>query len=720
MNNIYKFPTRLDTTISADIQKEIQPIIDQFKFVIFDFSDCVYISSSGIRILIGSKKSLMKKQGDLFLTNMSQVVHSVLEMTGMTNLFVIESSVENALKKIEELENQQSQTFDCNFEGQSFLFKKNANPKTDMVVWDDLTLASFAELQFGVGMGHQAYNVEFKQDETLPFISTGQCVGFIDSQDKFNSDFRISVHPTKNGVYIKEGFSFDKNPFGFLQSKNDSQITLKQFVDMAATLKKEHYPEMLDGFLCVIVQQDQNQPDISIVYQKDGKTCGGTFLLEKLFSIELSSNFGESIERNITLVNTVEIKLLNLDSVLINPICALFFANQKVNFKNTRLQIEIKNNEPPLELYQEFLARRIYTDSTKIIVHKLHGGYSAQTFQVDSFDFDGRRLRPTVMKIAAKDMINRESANCIRYAQPYILNNCAQILGTEFFGEKGALRYNFVGIGGDQSHVKWLTDYYLKEPFEALKPIFDKIFKKILMPWYGQVILTKLKPFAKCDPTLTFFPTLCDVAKQVLDADADKQYIYIDELQRDMLCPYWMLKHIYPAHRDFEIAYYEGICHGDLNMQNILLDEKNNVFLIDFSETKTRLAIADFARLEAIIMLENAQFSSDEKQAEYAEFLIHFYEKTQSLDDNDFPNIEYTGENQEFINKNIQLTKVLRNYAFECVHGEKNAIPYYFALLEWILPQVCYFGNMGTKEKRLSMIVAGLLCEKVFSWLNKQ
>lgn len=717
--NIYKLPVRLDTVISDEVQKEIQPLLDNNKYVVFDFSECVYISSSGIRILIGSKKKLMRKQGDLYLANVSQVVSSVLEMSGMTAIFVIKPTVDEALKAIKEVENQQLQKFDFDFEGHTFKFEKNVEKSTDIVVWDDVTLASFDELQFAVGEGLSADDVEFDKNKAVPFFSTGQCVGFFDSQDSFNSDFRISVQPTKTGVYVKECVSFGKTPFGFLKGENNCKLTLQQFLSMTVACKTQHYPEMLDDSLCVIAQRDENQPSIIIVYQKGGSFSGGAFLLENGFSVTTDSNFGASIAKNLSLDNTLEIKQLNFDLILENPVCAMFFANKKINFKDTRLVVEMDKNEPSLELYQEFLARRIYTDSAKIVVHKLHGGFSAQTFQVNSFDFEGRRLRPTVMKMAAKDMINRESANCIRYAQPYILNNCAQILGTEFFGEKGALRYNFVGIGGDQSHVKWLTDYYLKEPFETLKPIFDKIFKQILMPWYGQGIRTRQKPFLCCDPTLTFFPYIYDEVKKVLNVDSDEKYVYIKELQRDMLCPYWMLKHIYPQQRDFEIDYFEGICHGDLNMQNILLDEKNNVFLIDFSETKTRLAISDFARLEAIIMLENSKFSSEEDHAEYISFLIKFYEETQSIHDDDFPKVEYKGKNQDFINKNIQLTRVLRNYALECVHGEKNAIPYYFALLEWILPEVCYYGDMDTKAKRLSMIVAGLLCEKVLLWFNK-
>jgi hypothetical protein len=85
-------------------------------------------------------------------------------------------------------------------------------------------------------------------------------------------------------------------------------------------------------------------------------------------------------------------------------------------------------------------------------------------------------------------MIARESERCRKYAMPYIFNNSASVLGTEFMGDVGALRYNFVGIGGEQSQLRWLRHHFENWPLEKLEPLFDKIFLQILQPWYGQSV----------------------------------------------------------------------------------------------------------------------------------------------------------------------------------------------------------------------------------------
>jgi serine/threonine protein kinase len=175
-----------------------------------------------------------------------------------------------------------------------------------------------------------------------------------------------------------------------------------------------------------------------------------------------------------------------------------------------------------------------------------------------------------------------------------------------------------------------------------------------------------------------------------------------------MLNPYWFLKHEYPKRRDKSMQYPTGICHGDLNMQNILLDETMNVYLIDFSETRQRSVVSDFARLEAILLIDNAPLETEADMKPYLDFIESFYNVADLHSVS--PNI-YTGFHREKVAKNHALALKMRNYAYESTHQNADPIPYYMALLEWVLPIVCY--GIPIPQRRLSMIVASLLCEKV-------
>ena len=295
---------------------------------------------------------------------------------------------------------------------------------------------------------------------------------------------------------------------------------------------------------------------------------------------------------------------------------------------------------------------------------------------------------------------------------PYILNNSAMILGTEFFGNAGALRYNFVGIGGEQSKLKWLTHYFLEWPAEKLEPLFNKIFLKILNPWYGQTVIQNIFPFRDHDPSKTFFPDIFDKAFNLLGISSDDQTIIPEETKEEMINPYWYLKHKFPSHYGFSMEYPESICHGDLNMQNILLDEQMNVYLIDFSETRPRAVVSDFARLEAVFMLEFSPLETTDDFLNMVELMREIY-NTDRLDQ--CP--EGHGIRNEAFKRNVRLTRLMRQYAFASAGNNPDPIPYTIALLEWVLPVVNYV-QASLPQKKLSMIAASFLCKKLMEWID--
>jgi len=139
-----------------------------------------------------------------------------------------------------------------------------------------------------------------------------------------------------------------------------------------------------------------------------------------------------------------------------------------------------------------------------------------------------------------------------------------------------------------------------------------------------------------------------------------------------------------------------------------------NVYLIDFSETKPRSVISDFARLEAIFMVERAPLGNEEEIKSMIEFATRFYGIAR-LDQ--IPENSYNGSGAETVKKNLALTLKMREYAIKSTGGNTNLAPYYFAMLEWTLPIVCFY--VSPEHKRFSMIVAGLLCEKVMEMMRE-
>ena len=80
---------RLDTTTAPELDKTINEDISDVKNLILNFQGLEYISSAGLRVLLGAQKK-MQKVGTMKLINVCEEVMEVFEMTGFADILVIE------------------------------------------------------------------------------------------------------------------------------------------------------------------------------------------------------------------------------------------------------------------------------------------------------------------------------------------------------------------------------------------------------------------------------------------------------------------------------------------------------------------------------------------------------------------------------------------------------------------------------------------------------
>ena len=80
---------RLDTMTASSLDKAINEDIGEVKNLVLDLKNLEYISSAGLRVLLGAQKK-MQKIGSMKVTNVCGVVMEVLEMTGFADILVIE------------------------------------------------------------------------------------------------------------------------------------------------------------------------------------------------------------------------------------------------------------------------------------------------------------------------------------------------------------------------------------------------------------------------------------------------------------------------------------------------------------------------------------------------------------------------------------------------------------------------------------------------------
>ena len=85
---IIEIAGRLDTTSAPALEKAICEDIGDAKNLVLDMKAVQYISSAGLRVLLGAQKK-MQKIGSMKVTGVCEEVMEVFEMTGFADILVI-------------------------------------------------------------------------------------------------------------------------------------------------------------------------------------------------------------------------------------------------------------------------------------------------------------------------------------------------------------------------------------------------------------------------------------------------------------------------------------------------------------------------------------------------------------------------------------------------------------------------------------------------------
>lgn len=79
----------IDATTAPVLEKLVAEDVAKAEKIIFDFAKVEYISSAGLRVLLGTHKLMASKGGELIIENVQQEVKNVLEMTGFLSFLQV-------------------------------------------------------------------------------------------------------------------------------------------------------------------------------------------------------------------------------------------------------------------------------------------------------------------------------------------------------------------------------------------------------------------------------------------------------------------------------------------------------------------------------------------------------------------------------------------------------------------------------------------------------
>ena len=80
---------RLDTNTPPELEAKINEVIGNANKLIIDLGNLEYISSAGLRVLLGAAQ-VMEGKGELVVRNVTEAVREVFDLTGFNHVFTIE------------------------------------------------------------------------------------------------------------------------------------------------------------------------------------------------------------------------------------------------------------------------------------------------------------------------------------------------------------------------------------------------------------------------------------------------------------------------------------------------------------------------------------------------------------------------------------------------------------------------------------------------------
>lgn len=96
---IYKVGGVLDTSTSSNEQEKIMKLLKIHLHIGLDLSQCQYVSSAGLRVMLYAYKIALGKGGRVDLIGVSEEIREVMDMTGFSQFFKIYRTVEECISQ---------------------------------------------------------------------------------------------------------------------------------------------------------------------------------------------------------------------------------------------------------------------------------------------------------------------------------------------------------------------------------------------------------------------------------------------------------------------------------------------------------------------------------------------------------------------------------------------------------------------------------------------
>lgn len=262
----------------------------------------------------------------------------------------------------------------------------------------------------------------------------------------------------------------------------------------------------------------------------------------------------------------------------------------------------------------EDVLQRIFHEVDYVIVSLLADGIGGGMILLASPRRRGVVRTDTVVKLGPQDRIKRESENYDQFVAHHVREaRHTQRVATRTTANYGGIAYSLVGAAG-ASLQRFRTKYHDASP-ATIQRIVHNLFSGTCRPWYThtmQMQSTAESLHAKYVQWLRLDRRKLDRAVFDLAAQREENDLVFTDEDRYRLSTIRIRGHddaeLAPPLDQFLSPFpYDGpFCytHGDLHEDNVLVDNLNQTWLIDFYHTGLAHPLRDFAMFESAIKFD--------------------------------------------------------------------------------------------------------------------
>jgi len=374
------------------------------------------------------------------------------------------------------------------------------------------------------------------------------------------------------------------------------------------------------------------------------------------------------------------------------------------NFKD----IEIEGVKDISEIDMNLL-RYLFRDSKKVQLKELMGGYSGNFVLISkSEDNYGHPQVPHVVKIGKQNEIGKERMSFEKIES--ILGDVApQIVDFADLQGRGALKYRYAAMGGGPATTfKDLFESGL--PMEKAKSYLEAVFRQYMGRFYNVATPERINLLTYYGIESNYAPRMKQKIEMLTGQPADGDMLKLPTGQ-EFPNPYiFYSKELDKLSHRATGLYSFSFIHGDLNGSNVLIDNHENIWIIDFFFTGRGHVLRDLIKFENDLLYFFTPVNS-EKDLQDAIALSDILLQTTDIY-KPLPLTEETGLENEHMKRSYEVIRLLRSFYPEILKDSRN-------VLQLLIGQLRYAGRTMTYiesnkwQKLWALYVTGHLCDRI-------